>query len=174
MDEEKPKSLHSLLLALQAADEEMEEIDLSLQIDLMDGAKIKVDNYKYIIDKLETHEAFLKKREDEYAKARRAIQSQVKRIKEHLLFALQSNHFEKFTGFEYVVSQQKAPPSVSLKVSEPTISHAIHFAEFVRTSYDWDKIAIKAALKEGNETVANIAEMKENIYPRFTLNREQK
>ncbi len=170
----KPESLYQLLLALQSADNSCENLDLSAQIDLMDGAKIKVDNYKYILDKLESHEFYLSQREKEYTAAKKTIQANIKRLREQLLFALQANGFERFTGNQYVVTQQKAKASVSLKLGEPDVFKALTYGDFVRTEYVWDKAAISKALAEDNPQAREIAELKQTIFPKFLINKEAK
>lgn len=174
MDEEKPKSLYQLLLALQASDDACENLDLSAQIDLVDGARIKVDNYKYILDKLEAHECYLALREKEYASAKKTIQSNIKRLREQLIFSLQANGFDRFTGNQYIVVQQKAKASVSLKMGEPDVFKALTYGDFVRTAYVWDKTAIAKGLAENHPQVREIAELKQTVFPKFLINKEAK
>jgi hypothetical protein len=79
---EPPKpTLFGLLAALKAVDEDMIELNLDEQIDLIENGRVKVDSYKYVIDKLEVQAIFLKQREEEIVKARRTIENNIKRIK---------------------------------------------------------------------------------------------
>jgi hypothetical protein len=172
MESEKPESLHSLLLQLQACDDAMLEIDLGKQIDLMDGAKVKVDSYKYILDKLEAQESYLAAREKEYATAKKTIQSNIKSIREHLVFAMVANGFEKFTGNQYAVTMQKSKGAVHLKQGDPDIYKAMQYSDFVRTDYSWDKSAIQKALSEGNAQVSEVAELRVNTFPKFSVLKE--
>lgn len=166
---EAPSTLHALLMALTQADDDMQEtLQLDQQSELIEAGRIKVDSYKYLLDKLEAQEAMLDKWVQEYLDARRAIQNNRKRLIEHLTFALRSNGFDKFTGNQYVVSLRKAPPSVEVK-GEPTAGHKLKYSEFVRTKYEWDKTAIRDALKAGNESAAELAALKETVYPKFTV-----
>lgn len=165
-------SFHQLLLSLQTADEAMETVDLDAQLDLLEAGKIKVDNYKYILDKLELQAEYLHLKEQEYAAAKTSVKKNIERLKKHLLFALQSNDFEKFTGHQYVVRQAKSAPSLELKASEPTLNHAIKYPNFVRTSYDWDKKALINALKAGDSSAELIADIKHTVYIKFTVNKE--
>jgi hypothetical protein len=170
--DKKPDSLYQLLLALQAVDDLTENIDLSAQVDLMDGAKVKVDNYKYLLDKLEAQEFYLSAREKEYSTAKKTIQTNIKRIREHLIFAMNATGFEKFTGNEYAVTLQKGKGSVHLKMGEPDVMKAIHYSNFVRTEYSWDKTAIQKALADGNAMAKEIAEIKINTFPKFSVLKE--
>lgn len=168
-----PESLHKLLLALKSADEAIENIDLSAQIDLMDAAKHKIDSIKYVIDKLEAQAFYLAAREQEYCKAKESVLGNIESLKRHLLFALQSNHFPKFTGYQYVALQAKAPPSVKTKIAKPSLSHAVHFGDYVKTEYKWDKTAIRNALKLGEDpSVKEIAEFEQKTYVKFSVNKE--
>lgn len=172
---ESPNTFHQLLMALQSADDAIESVDLDKQIDLLEGAKIKVDNYKYLIDKLELQSEYLLAREQEFAAAKTSVKKNVARLKEHLIFALQANQFEKFTGHEYVVRQAKAAPSLDIKASEPTLSHAIKYPDYVRTSYNWDKKSLLEALKLGEDPGAQlIAGLKQTVYIKFSVNKEGK
>lgn len=161
-------TLWGLLSALKAVDDEMIEINLDEQIDLIENGKVKVDSYKYVLDKLEVQSIYLKKREEEVEKARKAIEANIKRIKEHLIKSLRENGFDKFTGNEYVVKLQRAAPAVEIK-AEPTAALKIRYPDLIRTKYEWDKTAVKDRLKEGDPAVAELAGVRETFYAKFSL-----
>lgn len=169
---ENPKpSLYSLLSALKAVDDEMLEVSLDDQIDLIEGGRVKVDSYKYILDKLEVQKIFYEKRAEEIEKSLQAIKGNIKRLREHLVHALRTNGFDKFTGHEYVVTVRKAPPAVEVK-TEPDAKLKIRFPDFVKTEYKWDKKAILARLKAGDPLAAELAGLRESFYPQFSLVKE--
>lgn len=170
---EPPKpTLNSLLASLKAVDDEMIEVSLDEQLDLIENGRIKVDNYKYILDKLEVQAIFLEKRREEIQKSLQVINNNIKRIKEHLIYALRSNGFEKFTGHEYVVSVRKAAPAVEVK-AEPTVAMKIKYPDYIKTKYEWDKTALKEAVKRGDDPeLAELAGLRETFYPKFSIVKE--
>jgi hypothetical protein len=48
----------------------------------------------------------------------------------------------------------------------------IKFPEWIRTKYEWDKTAVKDALKSGNKEAIELAGLRETYYPKFSLVRE--
>lgn len=170
---EKPATLNALLMALTEADNALEEIDLDQQIDLLESGKVKVDSYKYVIDKLEQQERYLFEREKEYAAAKKQVQNAQKRIKEHLVFVLQNNGFEKFTGHEYTVSLRKARPSVIIK-ADANASLKMKFRDLIETKYEWKKSAVYDLLSKGeNPDLEEFASIKESVHARFAVNKER-
>lgn len=161
-------TLHNLLQMLLQVDEGMTEFSLDDQLDLLEAGKVKVDNYKYLIDHLESQAVLLKKWEDEYKTARQAVENNVKRLKNHMLFAMQANGFSMFTGNQYVVKLLKAAPAVEVK-GEPTAAMKIKYDGFIKTSYEWDKKAIGAALKAGDPKAAELGSLRETVYPKFSI-----
>lgn len=142
----KPKTLNELLRALCLIDEALLDVDLNAAPDLMEQGKVKIDNYKYLIDEIEMRQEHMKRKKDEYAKAEATLKNQARRLKEHLVYAMQTNGFEKFTGNEYKCWVQYSE-SVELKLSEPGPHHKIHFPSLIKTTYEWKKTDIKRILK---------------------------
>jgi len=160
------ESFHKLLLALLAFDaddtDERPEVKLE-QINILEQGKAKVDGYKWILDNLEVH------------KAEKSIEKHIDSILDNMLFALQTNKFEKFTGNEFVVKVYPSTPSVEIKGGDPTASHKIHYDKYVKVKYEWDKTAISSALKVGEDaSLAEFASLKRGVHLRFAINKEAK
>lgn len=165
-------TLNQLLIALSNADEELSEFDPNQQLDLMEAGKVKVDNYKYILDKLEAQEFYLSAREKEFTAARKAIQSHIRKLKDNLLFALQNNGFEKFTGHQFIVSKRRAAPAVEIIAGgDPTALHMMKFSDYIRIKYEWNKEAIRLNIGK-DPLVDELATMRETYYTRFSPNKE--
>ena len=142
----KPKTLNEILRSLVLIDEAMMEVDLSEAPDLMENGKVKIDNYKYLIDEMELRREHMTLKKQEYAKAEKTLDNQIRRLKEHLVYAMTANGFEKFTGNEYKCWVQYSE-SVELKLTEPGPHHKIHFPSLIKTTYAWKKDDIKRMLK---------------------------
>ena len=152
LEEPKKPTLMSLLAAFSAADAEIEALNLDPNIDLLDAGKIKIDGYKFVLDKLKAQEFFLIARRDEYEKSLKSVRSQIKSIKDHLIFALDTHHFQKFTGHDYVVSIRPNPSaSLVIKGQEPNAYMKSRYDQYVRVRYEWDKKAIKKDLIDSPE-----------------------
>lgn len=167
--EPKKPSLNELLMRLTEADDALHEFDFDTELDLLEQGKVKVDNYKYILDKLAVHSLFLQQRIEEYTKARRVVDNSIRRIEKHLVFALQNNGFSQFPGVEWQVRLQRSAPAVELKISEPSAAMKIKFPDYIRTTYAWDKTAIRDALKSGDEAASELATLRESWHARFSL-----
>ena len=148
----KPQTLNELLRALCLIDEAMLDVDLNAAPDLLEAGKVKIDNYKYLLDELELRQEHMKRKKDEYAKAEATLKNQAKRLKEHLVYAMQANGFEKFSGHEYKCWVQYSE-SVELKLTEPGAHHKIHFPSLVKTTYEWKKNDIRRILKADIEKI---------------------
>lgn len=169
---ELPKNtLESLLSRLTAIDDELIDLDLDEQVELMEQGKVKVDNYKYIVDRMDAQADLYKKWAEEHSKAEKALRIKRKQLLNHLLFSLQKNGFQKFTGNKYQVTIRKARPAVELKVGASALLKIRH-PELIKTAYSWDKTEIGKRLKEGDESLAEIAALKETHFAHFSIAKE--
>jgi len=87
-----------------------------------------------------------------FAEAARQIESQLERFEGYVIRAMEKNGFEKMPGEAFQVSIRK---SLSVNPTRhPTADDALSdLSRFVRTkiTYEWDKTAIKEALKAGDD-----------------------
>lgn len=171
---EDDKSLNKLLMALTEVDNSIADVDYEVQADLFDKGKIKVDSYKYLIDKLDAQAEYFERREKEYYEAKKHCQNASRRLKDQLTFALQNNGWEKFTGHEYVVALRKSKPSVVLK-AEATPKLRLKYPELIETEYKWKKTAVGDLLRtQPDHDIAELASLKESVHVRFSLNKGTK
>lgn len=171
VEAETPKlSLNQLLLKMTEVDDGMLELSLDDQIELIDAGKIKVDNYKYFIDKVDAQAELFKKWEREFREKKQVMENLSKRIKDHMIWSMNNNGFKKFTGERYVVTIRRAKSSVVV-TSKPTPEMMLDFSDLIRTKYEWEKDKIATALKTGNEDVAQFASFKENYSAKFEVNK---
>jgi hypothetical protein len=95
----------------------------------------------------------MNQKKQEYAKAEKTLENQIRRLKEHLVYAMTANGFEKFTGNEYKCWVQYSE-SVELKLTEPGPHHKMHFPSLIKTTYAWKKDDIKRMLKADMASLA--------------------
>jgi len=165
-----PTTLFELLAALSAADDAMGEFDFAQSIDLLENGRVKVDNYKFILDKLDAQEIILDKRAKEYSEARRVVAANRDRLERHLVHCLQQNGFDQFAGYQYKVKLSRGRPSVEIKgVSKPTPAMKIKYPDYSSTKYEWDKDAIGHGLKSGDAAAAELAALKDSYYAKFSI-----
>ncbi len=169
-DENEP--LFVLLQRLQAVDQSFDDIGLDGEIDLLNKGKVKIDAYKYILDKLASQIWYLDQRLDEYSRAKKTVDNAQKRVKSRLLEALEANEFTKFTGHRWVVSVRKANPSIEISgtgIIDDSLKE--RHPDLIKTSYVPDKTAIKKALQAGQKL--DWATLKETTYVSFSINKEE-
>lgn len=170
--EEKSLTLNQLLMKLTEADDDLAEFDFTAEADLIEAGRVKVDNYKYVLDKLEALEAVYDKWLKEYQAAKRTVAANRERLAKHLVAVLQQNGFDRFPGNQFQVAVQRATPAVELKVSEPNPQLKIKYPDYIRVKYEWDKTAIRDGLKTGDTSAAELAALKETFYARFSIKKE--
>jgi hypothetical protein len=175
------ESFHKILMGIMEFDlaeenEKIEREDGKEQIDLLNDGKAKVDGYKWLLDQLELHAAFMKKRKQEYEACEKSLNSHINRIQGNLLYALKANGFDRFTGNEFIVVQKPSnKQAVEIKGGAPTIDHAIKYSDFVNTSYSWDKVAIGNVLKETSDSpISEVAKLTRSVKAEFIINSEAK
>jgi hypothetical protein len=164
---EESMSLPNILSLMTQVDEGMINASVEDMTALMEKAELKVDSYKYIIDKFESESERLANKIKDFQASKKVIDSKVERIKSLLVFSMQKNSFTKFNGEEYKVRLQ-ASKSVAVK-REPAAMDMVESPEFVRVKYEWVKPEIKKALDSGKEI--SFAEFKESLAPIFTVNK---
>lgn len=171
-EEPRHSSLNQLLMKLTEADDELAEFDFTKEQDLIEQGRVKIDNYKFILDKLDALEAVYEKWIREYTVAKKSVAANRDRLAKHLVWTMQQNGFDKFAGHRYQVSVQRASPAVELKISEPNLQHKIMYPDYIRVKYEWDKAAIRDALKAGSEDAEKIAQLKDSFYAKFSVRKE--
>lgn len=166
----KPKmSLAEILGLMQAADEGMVLLSLEEMGELADKLEDKVDGYKEYIDKCEAEVERLDKRVKMFAKTKSAIAKKVENLHKLLAFHMAKNSFKFMRGHDWKVVLTHSN-SVEVK-PDPTPDLYLEYPNFIRMKYEWNKVALSAALKAGDEKAAQIAERVEKINCKFDVNR---
>ena len=161
-------SLDELLSRLTAADEGALDLDLDQQKELVEHGQVKVDNYKYIDDKMKSHVELLDKWAKEFADAKKVVENRRQNLRKHLVRVMQSNKFEKYTGKRYVLAIQRARSAVDVK-AKPDAMTKLSFPNYVRVEYKWNLEALGDAIRQGDEEVTKFASLVESWYPKYTV-----
>ena len=112
----------------------------------------KVDGCAQWIDKLADDAKRAREYARKFGEAARQIEAQIERFESYVLRAMKKNGFEKLPGEAFQVSLRKSSSIATTR--QPTADDALSdLGRFVRTkiTYEWDKAAIKDALKAGND-----------------------
>lgn len=144
---------------------EAEECDLALDEHSKEELAEKVDAYHAVISKFEALKTdYLTQIEALDTKVDK-IDLKIERIKEHLVYLMQSFGWESLQGKAVKLSLRA---SESIEVSKDLDFSNSLMAPYRREklSYSWDKSALKEALKEG-KTFGNRVFIKKTVRPHF-------
>ena len=163
---EKPKTLAEILQYLDAIDQGIVNPTPQEQAEL--GALLveKVDNTAEFLSELEFQAKRLREAEVKLAKGRRAIEAKVERLHGYMKFHMQHHGFTQIPGEVWKLRLSK---SESVEVTgEPDPDR---FPEYVRTKHEWDKAALKTALKSGSVIAAGIARLAQKSAVQIEVNK---
>jgi len=166
-------TLRELLNRLRDIDDDLlpEEFDPA---EVVGDIKDKVDAIKW---RLDSWAASAKMIDEEYIaqlrQKRDAILGKAERLKQYVQFQMVTNGFEKLPGEMFRVQVQNSPKSVETK-ELATPQMFLNYPEYVvqKTTYDWNKEALKEALNKGE--VLTFAEIKQGKHIRFYATGEKK
>lgn len=140
-------SLLEIVSQLQKIDQGIEEVTPEQHAAIGEIIRTKVDRCVGFIKEIEERIARHKTFEDEHKDARKNLEAHLARFQEYVVYTMKAGQFEKLPGEEFVFSTRRSEETYVSR--EPTAEDANQLPEFCKTkvSYQWDKTAIKAALK---------------------------
>jgi len=160
-------TLGELLHAFEMVDNGLASITPEQLEAMSSKAAMKVDDYKYFMEKCEGEVDRLKKRIEEFQKTKKTIENTQRRLKEIMVFHMKENNFDKLVGNDFKVNLQSTTKA-TWKTPEPSEAQRISLSNYVRVKYEWDKKAIENELKNGDkEKFKGIAELGKTYYPKF-------
>jgi len=165
MDEEKKVTLYQALQRLNELDEEDGPL-LSSQLDAMDDMQEKVDAYYYVLQRLELETDFWKNEAAKAAKKSKAYKIMAENLEARMIDIMQLNHFTKLKGKANSVAIM-FHEKVKLLREDPTNEDIYIFDKFIRSTHEFDKKAIKEALRDGDEKVQRIATIEQSTSLRW-------
>lgn len=138
-------TLKKMLKAITEHDDDIEAYDPEVEEVMLDSRE-KLDGYKFLIDRLQILALEADMRAKAWAKRADGYRSKARTLEGKLIHAMLSNGFTKFTGNEWQVNIEHSETTVP-KFKKPDDHHVIQANKFVRTKYEWDLLALKAALR---------------------------
>ena len=169
--EEQKQSFWDLLNLLEQIDECVVQLSPEEISRVLEKSQLKVDTYKYVLDKLKSHAEYLGQRAAEFAAAMQATENHVKRLKAHLVWVLEQKGTDRWPGKDYqikLVATQSIQPQI-----EPNSRLSLKFPDCVKRSYSWDKKALKEALQDPESPLQDYAKVQTNKSIRFSVRREK-
>jgi hypothetical protein len=160
--------LDQLLQALQISDELItEQIDFE---EIVSDLKKKVDSYAYIVDKLEREEKYLKKQIELLTKRKKSVAANRAGLLSKIKAAMLFNESEKIPGFNHTLQLKTSERTVTCLANEDIW---VKYPEFVTqiTTYSWDKVKLKTAIKSGLQIPEEIASIGVELTPKFLKKR---
>lgn len=142
-------SLYEALQKLQQLDDE-DELDLIAHLEAIEATKDKVDAYKTVIDQLESQGLFWREKVKEAQTQARRADKMIERIKERMIYCLQS-----FETSELVGNVHRVKLSYNNKVEllrEPEADDLFTYENLLRHKFEWDKKEITQAIEQGINT----------------------
>lgn len=165
-----PMHFGELLETLTLCDAGLVNLTLEENEELLKRTAIKVDNYKYLLEKLEAESERLKKRIDEFKFSRSAVDNKIESVKKLLLKHMEAQGFTKLPGEDFKVSVTESE-FVEVK-TDATYELFTEFPAFIKPSYAWDKPMLKEALKKKEfPKIEEVAELKKAKHARFSVNK---
>lgn len=127
-------NIDQLLQNLEYADHSMENLELT-QEEILELTQEKIDNYQYIMEKMDSRVAELKAAAEGFVARAKQIDNQKQRLKDFIVFAMQKNNVSKFPGKKYSVTL------VNKKLWRPirpaTMDDYVNHKDYVTTKIDW-------------------------------------
>ena len=139
-------SLYEALQKLQQLDDE-DELDLIAHLEAIEATKDKVDAYKAVIDQLEVQGMFWQEKVKEAQTQARRADKMIERIKERMIYCLQS-----FDTSELVGNVHRVKLFYSRKVEllrEPQANDLFTHENLLRHKFEWNKKEITQAIEQG-------------------------
>lgn len=164
-------TLADLVSQLAALDDSLtQEFDPAI---LVEDIRNKVDDIKFIVDRLGAFDQAIKAQIEPLARARASANRNLESLKRYVAQSMQDNHFERLPGNTWRIQLQDNPGMVEF-TREPSMEDAHNFPGVVEvvTQYRWRVGVIKEMLQEGGEFT--FAKLKKGKHCRFYLNTEAK
>jgi hypothetical protein len=145
------KTLKEILNQFKAVDHDQLPDDYDPE-ELIGDLKGKVDSIKHKVDEWEKEAELMQEYSKEFAARAKSIINKRDRLIAYVHYQMSSNEWEKLPGEIWEIKWKLNPPRLVID-AEANASNYLHHAEFMqqKTSYNWDKNKIKAAIKAGDK-----------------------
>lgn len=150
--EAKPDTLFSLLTDLENADSGLVEFNPEEHREKLLGAELKIDAYKYVLNKYESRIEEIAKEIAELTAVKRSLESKSTAMKSMVLWIFKQKQLEKFPGVKYV-AQVISKKKIVIK-TQPDARLYLDFPTLIRREYSWEK-------REFDKLFATVPQLKE-------------
>lgn len=173
--DQKRVSLESLLALMRAADEYADECELDLA-SLGDDLRSKVDRIVEYIDYCNARADAIKPRAEKLAKKAAAYSKRAKDLSEYVAKCMHADAMaqgaafgdkQRLPGDEYEIELYYTERTEFKR--EPDAMLYRKLGEYMRRYYEWDARAVKAALKEGRDEIAEHAIIRKKPHVRIRM-----
>lgn len=161
-------SLNDLLSYLHKADEGLIEFDPEKHKETLLEAEIKIDSYKYILNKYDLAILDAKQNIEAYQAIKKTLENKAERLKNLLLWIMKSKQLNEISGQKHSV--KLCSKDVIAITAEPSAATRLHHPDLVKVKYSWDKVAFDKAFKNSDE-LKSFAELTKTDFIKFSLKR---
>lgn len=167
---EKPKTFAEILAFLDAVDAGLVAATPEQMADMGELLVSKVDHTAETIDELEFQAERLRVASAKLAEGKRQILARTERMREYMAHHMAERQFTQIPGDLYKV-RLSVSTSVEPLTKAPPPAVAEKHPDLVRPKFEWNKIALKAALEAGDPVAATFAELVPSKTVQFDVNK---
>jgi hypothetical protein len=170
--ESQPMTLAQILETLQAADDALIEMTTDQMAELGALLAQKVDGYRLVLTKMEAEEKRLREEAAAFLKPAQALAKAQDRLKGAMIYHMVKHNMTRIPGESWRVDL-KETKAVETPQEKPTSDDQWNYPDFVRQKFEWDKVALKAALERDDPKAKEIARIVINMTPAFAVNKKE-
>ena len=162
-------TLGAILRLMKAQDDGLAELSIDDMRELAKTAEIKVDGYHLLIQKLEARASELDNEARPLLKASSELKAKAEGLRGIMLWHMKEHGLTKMPGERFKVAIRT---SKSVRIHpglEPGVD--IAHADFTRVKWEWDRVKLTKALKDGDLAAMSIAEFEENQSIKFSVSK---
>lgn len=161
-------SLLKLLTDLEQADTGLIEFDPEQHRETLLKAELKIDSYKYVLNRYASRISEIKDEIEELTAIKRTLENKQNNLLELLFWVMKQKNITKFPGQKYVVSLLKKK-NIQIIADNPDSKTFLKFPGLIKRTYAWDKMALKKAYASDPISYAGYAKEEEIEYIKFNL-----
>jgi hypothetical protein len=166
---EKPKTLADILAWLDGVDQGVMHASYDQMVEFGELLTAKVDDTHNVIEEMEYQAERLRVASAKLNEGKRIILNRVTRLKNYISFHMGNHGFERIPGDLWRLRLLKSKAVETFKDPEP--KDLERYGRFIRTKYEWDKTALKAALEVQDADASVVAKLVENSSVTFDVNK---
>ena len=156
-------SLFELLQRLEDLDDQ-DDIDLTEHLKAIDDVRQKVDRTKFVLDQLALQQSFWDGRIKRAQEKKRVIVNAMERIKTYVATAMLAGSSDVLEGHEFSAKIYEHEAIETTR--DPNDLDMVRYHDYLKVRYQWDKVKIKNALRDG-QNIGDFAKVAKTHSVRF-------